>query len=130
MHENRFDFEAALARIEQAPDAEKRPLALTILQDIQHRAANVKRQLDEAAANVRVNGEYSDPRWWSSARAAQRFYGSCMQKVQAIIGTLPKTSRPRVNSSITENFVDIARERLETLVFDSMMTEAKRRAER
>lgn len=85
----------------------------------------IKSSLDTAAAKRRATGEYSDPEWFNKARIALRMMGQRSQKLQRALSKL--RVKTHSNRSPAEYFVDVAKQRLPSEQFQSILQEAVER---
>jgi predicted kinase len=87
--------------------------------------AQIRLHINEAKAKVILDGEYSDPHWYAKANYALRMKGI---EHQSILTELAKRRREnRVNSREmwTEQFVTIAKRKLDPVVFRDILVEAQ-----
>lgn len=87
--------------------------------------SKIKAQLEDASMKRSTTGEYADPHWFSSARAAQRFKGAAHQRLLRRLAELKRAGRASREWSMERKFIEVARRRLEPETFDSILAEAK-----
>lgn len=85
----------------------------------------IEYQLSQAAAGLRADGEYADPKWYSRAKFAARTKSQQSQAIQAYLGKKKRNSP--VSLHLDGFFMDAARDMLSADVFDVIMEEAKTR---
>ena len=94
------------------------------LDDVSKNLASVKTQLEFAKSEANETGNYSDSRWFNSARHAARMLGREHQMVMQELGRRRKAERRAFNASAERRFVDIAKIRLDPELFDSLWRDA------
>jgi hypothetical protein len=94
------------------------------LEEVNTDIARIKSQLETARAKKIATGEYSDPLWYAKASGALRFKQRESQTLQAKLGELKKQRRDQA-FRVEARFVEIARRRLDPVLFQEIKDEAE-----
>lgn len=78
-------------------------------EELEFKLANVKGQLEKAAAHRIATGEYADADWYRRAKAVQRYTGIEHQQLLRQISAIKRTQREVNARSFDACFVDAAR---------------------
>ena len=100
-----------------ALEAERDEVELALVQ--------IKAQINGAKANRIGTGEYSDPDWWHRAHTALRYKGQRHQWLLRTIAEAKRKSKSTTTKSLESRFVDAAKRRLDSSLFEELIEEAK-----
>ena len=96
-----------------------------IRDNLEDKITIIKNQIDIAKSESQSKGEYSNIEWFNKARAALRISGNQHQRVLRELGKRNKMVKDAVNNSFDTRFVNIAREKLGSELFEEIINEAK-----
>lgn len=85
--------------------------------------SSIRSQITRAQAEARKSGRYADPHWWAKVQQALRIKGCQCQQVQTELGRLRRSKK-----TVEAHFLDIARERMDSMNFKAYLETARRRA--
>lgn len=95
------------------------------LMQLKHRMEDendsIRDQLRRAEAHQKSTGEYADPNWYWSAVRAYKYRTRTVQAIQIELSKRKVTDRSRV----PDNFMDVARLRLDPELFQELLREAQ-----
>lgn len=92
--------------------------------EIEIEMIKMKAQIAAAELSHYATGERSDWRWLANAKTALRFKGQAHQMVLRRLGEHKKRERA---DDVGTRFIDIAKRRLDPVLFESLLNEAKER---
>ncbi len=82
-------------------------------------------QIDAAKAKAVAGDGYSDPDWFRRAITASKHKGKVIQDIQTVLARKPKSKKGHRN--FADEFMDVARERLDQGTFDTVFAVAEER---
>jgi len=100
-----------------------RNLLLTMKAEIDADIDNIRDQLKRAEVTLKTTGKYADPDWYWKAVRARKLKARDSQKIQLRLGQIRKERKGR--KTVSDFFVDIAKERLERGQFYDYLDEAE-----
>ena len=86
--------------------------------------AQIKSQVEHAASEAREYGDYSDSDWFFRAKSALRFKGIEHQQLLKELAKRKKEDRVRFNLRFERVFVEVARTRIDPVLFQQIKEEA------
>ena len=93
--------------------------------ELEESIAALKSKLSSVRARHHATGEYADPDWYHRATTRLRFTGVEHQRVTRRIAAMKREQRQAQAAKVERAFVDIARERLDPIIFDTLMAKAQ-----
>jgi hypothetical protein len=87
---------------------------------VEHRITDISAQLDAATARLNADGVYADPMWFAKAKSAKRYAGTHHQRLLRHMAA----RRRQTQADPAHCFIQVARQRLDKQLFDSIMDDA------
>lgn len=91
---------------------------------IENELAVIKAKLEQVRAHRHLTGEYADPDWYRRATSRARFLGVEHQRITRAIAEQRRTHGRARTQTVAAAFVSIAKDRLSSLEFDTIMAKA------
>ena len=96
----------------------------TALKELRHKEADIAFQIDQARARAREQGEYAPRTWYRRAMLALRKTRADIDWQQRSIKQLERRQSYLHQTRLEHQFVQIARQRMSSNMFDDFMHEA------
>ena len=92
--------------------------------ELEIKITTIKGQVELAKAEAKAAGEYSDIYWFNKAKQALRISGQQHQFVIRELAARRKKSKGDNDNSVENHFINIARTKLDDVVFQDILQEA------
>lgn len=92
--------------------------------DLESDMDGIRMQLEDAKTDLITEGKYADRDWYVRANRALKIKGRHCQRIQQRLGKL-KANKPQVLRPLAECFMDVARETLDTGLFQEILEDAR-----